>query len=71
MSNYIVTVYQAADPKDKTADVKQKNKNKSIVCHTDKEMFEVVQNAMDGSLTYEVYKAELELVLGNREAPAK
>lgn len=42
-----------------------KDKVKNYVCNTDKEMFELVQNAVNENLIYEVFKAELELVLSN------
>ena len=66
MNNYVITVYSAEKTEKGT-----KPKTKTIVCFDDKEMFSIVQNAMDDKLTYEVYKAELELVLGNREQNPK
>jgi hypothetical protein len=53
MNTYVITVWN-------------KDKAKNIICHTDKEMFEILQNAIDEKLVYEVNKAQLELMLTNK-----
>ena len=57
MNTYVITVYN-------------KDKAKHLICHTDTEMFEILQNAIDEKLVYEVNKAQLELMLtNNTKAP--
>ena len=57
MEAYVITVYN-------------KDKAKHLICLTDKEMFEILQNAIDEKLIYEVNKAQLELMLtNNTKAP--
>lgn len=71
MNKYIVTVYSVAttDKKSKTEEA-QEVKVKNIVCNDDAAMFTAVQQAMNSGFTYEVHKAELTLVLQNKEIQA-
>lgn len=66
MNEYVIKIYLGVDKKDKDA----KPKIKTIVCSTDAEMFTCIQNSINEKYTYEVYKAQLELVLQNRETVA-
>lgn len=54
MNTYVISIYN-------------KDKVKHLLCQTEKEMFEILQNAISEKLVYEVNKAQLEVVLTNRE----
>jgi len=54
MSTYVITIYN-------------KDKVKHLLCQTETEMFEILQNAITEKLLYEVNKAELQLLLTNKE----
>lgn len=71
MNKYIVTVYSVAstDKKGKP-EISEEVKTKNIVCNDDSSMFAAVQQAMNSGFTYEVHKAELTLVLHNKEIQA-
>lgn len=64
-TTYVITVISSE--KDKNGNLK----SKTSICHTDVEMFKTVQDAMSAELKYEVYKAELSLVLTNAPDPNK
>lgn len=59
MNRYVVTVF--------SYDKENKPKEKSVVCNSDVDMFAIVQDCQNNDLTYEVHKAELTLVLSNKE----
>lgn len=54
MNTYVITIYN-------------KDKVKHLLCQTETEMFEILQNAISEKLIYEVNKAELLLMLTNKE----
>lgn len=71
MNKYIVTVYSVVNKDKKAKDINPEDpqdvKIKNIVCNDDSSMFAAVQQAMNSGFTYEVHKAELTLVLHNKE----
>lgn len=60
MNDYVIKV---TAPVEKSAKSDTKPKVKTVVCTTEVEMFACVQNAIKEGFSYEVFKAQLELVL--------